>query len=346
MYNRSLIIKSFEHHGAHSGYDQIGKYLPDVNFIEYSVAEWIKTGISTWPSLLRKVAKKVLQKKEKYMELKLLFPVLLRKKNLFHFLYAENHYSGLLFNVIKGNSKIICTYHQPPSFFEIGISPQKEHRSYLNIDLVIVLSKSLIPIMKLLTKKDNVVFIPHGVDTNYFSPNMKVLEKETEVLTVGNWLRDFELLRKISLEIFNLRKDILFRVVSLKKNMNYFMDCPNVVFEYDLSDDELLERYRRAKLLLLPLKDTVANNALLEGMSCGLPSIISNVGAVSDYSNSECSMLVNENSPDKFIRGIFSIIDRSDVLQEMENKSRERCINEFDWSKIAEKHLYYYNLLS
>ena len=277
----------------------------------------------------------------------MLFPILLRKRNLFHFLYAENHYSGLLFNIIKGNSKIICTYHQPPSFFEKEISERKKNcRRYSKIDLVIVLANSLISTMRTLSGKNNVVFIPHGVDTDYFTPNIPFSKEDCEIVSVGNWMRDFELLKGICAEIHKVRKDILFRVISLRENTHYFANSPNVLFEYDLSDNELLERYRRAKLLLLPLKDTIANNALLEGMSCGLPSVISNVGAVSDYTNSKCSILVDENRPASFVKEILSIIDREFVLQEMGFQSRRKCINEFSWPIIGKKLIFHYDLLS
>jgi glycosyltransferase involved in cell wall biosynthesis len=57
----------------------------------------------------------------------------------------------------------------------------------------------------------------------------------------------------------------------------------NVHTHRGIDDDTLAELYRNADVLLLPLTDSTANNALLEGMASGLPLVATDLPAVRAY---------------------------------------------------------------
>jgi glycosyltransferase involved in cell wall biosynthesis len=60
-------------------------------------------------------------------------------------------------------------------------------------------------------------------------------------------------------------------------------DLSNVFRHVDVDDATLASLYRSADILFLPLLDSTANNALLEGMASGLPTITTDLPAVRAY---------------------------------------------------------------
>ena len=72
---------------------------------------------------------------------------------------------------------------------------------------------------------------------------------------------------------------------------HYFKGLTNVELHSSINDKSLLRLYQSAQILLLPLLDCTANNALLEGMACGLPVVTTDLPAIKDYVNDDCSIL-------------------------------------------------------
>jgi glycosyltransferase involved in cell wall biosynthesis len=89
------------------------------------------------------------------------------------------------------------------------------------------------------------------------------------------------------------------------------LDFEQVHFHSKISNEKLLSIYHNTDILLIPLLDCTANNALLEGTACGLPIITNDVGGVKSYTN--------ETFTSYFKKGdATSMIDK--ILQDFANK--------------------------
>jgi len=320
----------FRHHGKHSGYDNLINYFPNAFHISGQNYETLIHWINKQNKYTRFALNKLLNNKRYWIEYYTLFKTPNSSSTIIHFLYPENQYRN--FGKWKDKRKIVVTFHQPPEYFIDEINNKNNIERYRFIDKAIVVSKTQIPIVEKLVGKGKVVFIPHGVDTEFFKPDKKIY-KDIDVLIVGNWLRDFNFARKVFKKLQN--KNINIVVVSLKKNASYFNDLNNVKFFYNISDFDLLKIYQKSKILFLPIKNATANNALLEGMSCGLPIVSTFVEAIKEYIDNEGIRFVSFNE-DEVIEVLLEILKNSKLRRKMGEITRWQAI-QYSWNNISGK---------
>src|SRR5207302_1249221 len=118
-------------------------------------------------------------------------------------------------------------------------------------------------------------------------------------LFVGSWLRDVDTMAEV-VRALAPRREIAFQLVSTDERLTRLANLPGVTLRSGLTDEELLDAYRAADLLALPLLDSTANNTLLEALACGLPIVTSAVGGVSDYVDHRCAEVVGVGDVDAF----------------------------------------------
>jgi glycosyltransferase involved in cell wall biosynthesis len=116
------------------------------------------------------------------------------------------------------------------------------------------------------------------------------------LLFVGQWLRDFRLLRKAMPLIWAENPTVeLDCVVPLsareRPEVLALARDQRVHWHANVSADRLRELYQQADLLFLPLLDATANNAVVEAIACGLPVISTDVGGIPDYVPPEAGQL-------------------------------------------------------
>ena len=178
-------------------------------------------------------------------------------------------------------------------------------------------------------------FIPHGVDTAFFSPPPPREAGEFIALSVGGYRRNFALLR----EICAAMPSVKFEIVGPPAVAEKFRDLANVRFFSGLNDVELLAKYQGASCLLHLAEQATANNVVLEALACGLPVVTEPVGGIPEYVNDACALL---GEPGDSLR---RLAESPALLARMSAAARLRA-EELAWPKIAARTLDLYRSLA
>jgi len=275
-------------------------------------------------------------------ESKLLTRTITKQYDIIHYTYGEPYFG--LGGVFKKGVKtsIVVTNHQPVSWWQ---GHEKLFKKYENANSVIVLSahdaayfNSRIP--------GKAVCIPHGIDIDFYKPlnaSKRTEDKPFKVIFAGRYLRDMATLAAVVKKLSALPGKFIFDIVYLEKKNVWqpflieIMDLPNVYWHSALSEHELLNLYRQADCLLLPLEDCTANNAILEAMACGLPIVSTDLEAIKTYVDDSMSILGRKNNPDDLCDALLMLSANEGKRNEMALNARNKAVKCFDWNIIADQ---------
>ncbi|MDQ1271610.1 MAG: hypothetical protein QG591_240 [Planctomycetota bacterium] len=241
--------------------------------------------------------------------------------------------------------KVVATYHQPPEL----LNSLTNKRVISMLDHVTVVSPEQISYFRELLPPDKISMILHGIDVDFFRPGSKLrTDGKFRCITVGHWLRDFKAIREVA-EKLTVYKDIEFHVVSSNltgPRLTGLEGLTNVILYRDTLDDAgLLERYQQSDILFLPLLNSTANNALLEGIACGLPVVSTYLPSVKAYLPGNEAILIKDNDPKQFVEVILRLSQTTDECKNMAREARKRA-ESLDWRNIAPQYEAVYSKLT
>lgn len=327
----------------HSSYAVLADYLPQAEKVT-ALRQWPKRiekrllnriirshAISEWYQLSSiEIEQKISQKIQK------------SSVDLVHFLWAERDLGYINWLHKKSVPPICCTFHICSDTLPRVI---KKRDFIKRLNAVILMSNSQRDFFETCgLDRSRIHVIPHGIDTNFFKPELNVDKyKQFTVLSVGSYRRNFPLMRKV-FKAFERDQNVLFKVISSKSNLDYFSDLTNVQFQYGLDENSLLEAYQTASCLLLTVENATANNALLEAMACGLPIISEKIGGIPEYVDDSFSQLSDPGSVEQITDAINELSKNPEKCEDMSSEARKSSLF-FDWKNISEKtRLLYENL--
>jgi glycosyltransferase involved in cell wall biosynthesis len=212
---------------------------------------------------------------------------------------------------------------------------------FKKVKYVIAVSTNLKEILEEKYHVQNVIYIPHGVDTQHFYPEPQNDEKKERLLN-----ERFEFI-SLTTGIVGTKTLFIFKMAEQFSNVlfvvlgkEYYPHPPNVKFLSGISENKLKNLYNLADIFLKPLEFATANNSILEAMSMGKPIITDAIPGVFDYLDNDCAFLV-ENKRD-YPEIISQVLENEKERRLKGNKAREKAEKEFDWRVIAEKTIEVY----
>lgn len=338
MIKRKIYFVRFRHghHSPHSGYSRISEYSEKILNsrtipVNKPIPRWLIRERIYWrlargtPGYTREAIA---------AELKVAQHILMERDCIYHFLYGETtyHYAGYL-NGLR-NNRIVATFHHIPSAIQ-EVEQIDWHLRQLAA-LICVGTNQVNYFASFLDPK-KLHFIPLGIDVVYYQPPLSLIDKDPDLcIIIGENHRDFLTLRGVIELVSYLRPQSKFVCVIPPKGISRLGTHPNLEVRTGVPEEELLKLYQTASLMIMPLTDATANNAVLEGMACGLPIVISDIGAVRDYVTPESVALVPAFDARKMTEKIIELMSNQSQRKELGQQARLQALK-FAWPKVIEQ---------
>ena len=247
------------------------------------------------------------------------------RREVVHLLYGEtdHFYAGraLGWAARRGN-RLVATFHQPPAVIEdLWPAPPL----FEQIDQAIALGPKSARHLGSLIGPERVSLGTHAVDVDAWRPDSSARSADPTCCLVGSWFRDFEVLREVVALVGEAEPRVRFEVVTTPERTVALEALPRVRARAGIPEAELLSLYQRSWVHVMPLLDSVANNALLEGMACGLPTVVTDIGDAASYAGPEAAVLVPPDEPATMADAVLELLDDPAAREALGRRARTRA---------------------
>jgi len=195
------------------------------------------------------------------------------------------------------------------------------------------------------------IVIPNGIDTSYFKPSHKRIEKDSvSFIYVGRFSEQKNLLFLIE-QFFILKNEIkepfTINIVGdgpMKEKLQLFADSlglsDRITWHGWLAKNRILELLQESDCLINPSLYEGMPNAVLEALACGLPVIASNVtGNNAVVIHGENGFLFNHGDYCEIVDFLKIIVKNKDLRLNLGINARKGLINSLSWTKTAMEYL-------
>lgn len=335
----ACLVKRWEHHTASGGYDrlayEIGSTVFQRNELRGITSKFAR---KIWNRSTNTGAYLLDYRFEDWLaELGLLARCQLNPPDVVHVLYGDEQLDLLLRRRKLLRCPLIASFHLPAA----RVVQQFEHfqsQEIKGIDAAIVLARSEVAKFQHWFGAEKVIYVPHGIDTTKFRPDddPRTVCNKLRLLSVGVHMRDWDVMHRTIDEAHRAHLDIQFDVVANSEFFPYFTGCSNVILHSEIPESQLIELYRSADALFLPVTSATGSNAVLEALACGVPVIATDVGGMPDYVTGDCGWLIPRGDVHSAVSLIQQLSVNKDIARSRREWARTQALK-FDWHRIAER---------
>ncbi len=277
------------------------------------------------------------------------------KFDVLHILYGEDYFR--FSHILFWRKKLVVTFHQPPDILDqelslgnyngrvAGFTHFISRRRLKCIDACIVMSSEQKEIAEKYMDASKIYIIPLGVNLDRYNlafNKHNLGRKINQVITVGEWLRDWDLYLKVVDECYlsfpeiefilinNRLSDLVLREVEKRKNVKYLQN---------VTDEDLETLYLSSLAMYLPLKGAAGSNAINEALALGCP-VISNLKFDFLDEHQKFTFVMDEfNKFSYYIQKLNALT--KDQLMEI-SVTANRSIQKMSWASVSSELLKIY----
>lgn len=269
-------------HTEHGGYDRLLDHLPEVRTLTAPTGRLTRQAAGYAHRLLSRRCPLPFYPAEHFTT----DLALLASRQPAHVLYGDEQF---WFSRHRSGPTAV-TYHQPAGHLANLLPPSMWRALTERAEHIITLDPHQQGFFADLMQPERVHLIPHGIDTTTFAPADRPAERPL-VLTVGWWLRDWDVLDTVHERLHRQHGNAIELVVVTRHADSRPWHPAARVLE-GIGEQMLIELYRKAAAMLLPLQDASANNALLEALACGTPVVATDVGGLPYYAGDSSAVVL------------------------------------------------------
>lgn len=193
-------------------------------------------------------------------------------------------------------------------------------------------------------RRESIHLVHTGVDLEVFSPNPSVEKVPGRVLFVGN-AQDPRKGIRLLLEALRLLPDgVTLVIVDEREPKKPYAPAmvrqmglgERVVFTGRVTQEELVDHYRRANVLVLPSFFEGFGLPVVEALGCGTPVVVTDAGSLPEVvGEGEGGFIVPTGDSRALASAIERITRDPSLAREMGSKGRKRMERLFSWDRTA-----------
>lgn len=251
-----------------------------------------------------------------------------------HLIWGDQDW-GYLDWLLPRETPLIATFHNPePLLWKGVLCPSRLDR----FDHLILMSPCQGSFFREAggLSDERMTFIPHGIDTAAFVPGQTSARpgsgRPFTLLHVGSYLRNFALLEKLA-ENLSGDDSVKLRIIGPADLKAAYPGLNKARYESNLDSPEFLKAYQEADCLLMTVEDATANNAILEGMACGLPIICEENPSIREYTGPDAAIFSERDNLDSMLACVRRLQQDDGLQADMGRASRQRA-EALSWEKL------------